>query len=389
MRHPEDVLGTNSRSISLMLRNKPRESPNAPGITKGQSRSKKVLIEEDNYVLSAWDRPEYHNLLLGPRCLRVNAPLPYLQVTNLTALITKGKVMEGTVNRILLRIKAGENERCRDLSFSVTCASTMSFSEGGVLEAPKTEPSVARPPKRLPMLVKQDISTDYTHQTEEGYQLPQAWKPHGGESGQGSLGELTLVVSELDPDEVAFLSFDIFRPLPLQPTIGSTSFDDVGKSTEGSGDMSCWTNFSVNITYHQNRPHQPEGEEDLVTREFQGSVVWTPPIRAMFAVPKGPQKAYPSGSCHPSNLISKGMGLSPTSEPHLEADATRPTSEAGGDEAAAIDGEDVRVRCTLQAEGAAHGLAVKLERVLFEVSQGLCHPPAYFFATLCSFYFWG
>ena len=113
--------------------------------------------------MSTWERPRFHPLSLGPRCIRVHGPIPGITITDMTSAQTRRKVMEGTVNRILLRVRAGPGETCRDLKFSVKCSSAMALTEEGP-DGPtqkeledKADP--ARPPKREPMLVEQDVGS--------------------------------------------------------------------------------------------------------------------------------------------------------------------------------------------------------------------------------------
>ena len=101
---------------------------------KTETNIKRTPFEEDNYISSAWRRPQHIPLTSGPRCLRVLSPLADMIVTNLTESSTGGKALEGTVNRVLLRLKAGLLENCSDVKFKVRSSSFLVSSQG-ILEA--------------------------------------------------------------------------------------------------------------------------------------------------------------------------------------------------------------------------------------------------------------
>lgn len=310
---------------------------------------KKALIEEENYVMSSWARPRFHAFSLGPRCIRVHEPSPDISITDMTGIHTRRRLMEGTINRILIKVQAGKNEICHSLRFSVTCSSTLAVAEetadgpipvkaaGGVSDN-------VSPLKRLPMLVEKDSSIITPIVTEEGYTLPAGWKPKPNSGlGKDGLAAASPVSSVLNAGKSTFLSFDIFRPMPLLPKVGGNPID---------GDPSCWSRYTIRLSYKQGRPdRRPDVQAigDSVTREFSGSVLWCPPLNSHFNVVKGVQKTYPSGIRHPSNRFEENVSV-------MEGD----------DDAVAIDGEDMRMRCALQADEAKYGLAVEVQKVSFE-----------------------
>ena len=118
-----DVSGevNTSRFIEMLIKKKKPKSVAPP---------KRTPFEENNYVESAWARPAYVPLVQGPRCLRVLGPMAHMIVTNLTDALVNGKALEGTVNRILLKLEAGAGECCRDITYKVTCATTVISSDG-------------------------------------------------------------------------------------------------------------------------------------------------------------------------------------------------------------------------------------------------------------------
>jgi len=180
--------------------------------------------------------------------------------------------------------------------------------------------------------------------TEEGYTLPAGWKPKPNSGlGKDGLAAASPVSSVLNAGKSTFLSFDIFRPMPLLPKVGGNPID---------GDPSCWSRYTIRLSYKQGRPdRRPDVQAigDSVTREFSGSVLWCPPLNSHFNVVKGVQKTYPSGIRHPSNRFEENVSV-------MEGD----------DDAVAIDGEDMRMRCALQADEAKYGLAVEVQKVSFE-----------------------
>jgi len=89
-----------------------------------RSGTQRLVMEESNYTAHAWSRPAHHPWCLGPRIIRVLGPRPQMHVTNLTELLTGGKAVEGTVNRIMLKIKAGNEEDCHEVRVRIECKSS-------------------------------------------------------------------------------------------------------------------------------------------------------------------------------------------------------------------------------------------------------------------------
>lgn len=313
--------------------------------------------------MSTWERPRFHPLSLGPRCIRVHGPIPGITITDMTSAQTRRKVMEGTVNRILLRVRAGPGETCRDLKFSVKCSSAMALTEEGP-DGPtekeledKADP--ARPPKREPMLVEQDVTMSSHYFTKEGYALPNQWKPRGGDEESDDVK--SPITADLGSGETAYFFFDIFRPMPLLPKVGNDS-----------DDLSCWTNYTISLSYNQGRPNRrtdtaitdEDGKGDPVARNVSGSLLWSSPLSAQFSPVQGDQKAYPSGSRHPSNKT-----------PDVDPDSNDSFKSFGGSiddisgEAVATDGEEVKIRCHLEADDAKDGLAVNIHQISFRTSD--------------------
>jgi len=303
--------------------------------------NQKPIVEEDDYLSSAWDRPSNFSFSSGPRCLRMLSPRPDLQVTNLTYVETNGNVLEGTINRILLELKAGSTEICRDVKMSVVCDSSILQPDG---ENEQKEDSSSVLVVRCPILVKplDPISEGSSQEVSESH-IPVGWGPYGGPMSQGSNETKTSVVDSLKYGSTAHCSFDLFRPLP--ENIYSVAGSD------GNRDVMCKTNFVVTLTYRQIRPNhaaQIRSHGDLVTKHHSSSVIWSQPIQAETAVSLGPKKMYTSGNRHSSNQISNKV-FAPE---------------------ALVDGEPVILKCSLKGTKATEdGLAVKVDCVTFDMDQ--------------------
>jgi len=337
---------------------------------------KRTPFEEDNYIASAWSRPEHVPFSRGPRCLRVLGPQPEMTVTNLSESVTDGKSLEGTVNRILLKLQAGPTERCTDVKFRVDCFTVLMTPSGSTkrLVAPEKlsselessvnmkDPLFRTPIFVLPSQLSAETSIDY------GYDLPAGWEL--AETGQGYSGTVT---SSMKGGETAFVPLNFFRP-------GALLQEDRNI---------CKTDFYITVSYKQERAagHKPKinrrasrqrpvmsgstkGKEvdagaveqstsvaidavdessDEVSLEFNGSMLWAQPLSATFV--HGVRKMYPSGSRHPSNGVDS----------HASADPD--------DEFALIDGETVTMKCSLQADNAVEGLKTEIVAVRFEVRR--------------------
>lgn len=333
-----------SRSIELtlnsdVLKNDPPENNNA------SKNSRLPVFEKVNYIDIAWDRPDHHSLSLGPRCVRVLRPLPKLKVNNITSLYTEGKVMEGVVNRIMLQVEAGPNERCSDIQYSVTCTNSTLFAESNYT----VEGDVDRPP----FLVIRNESMEKPHTLESGSQLPDKWQPHSSEKSLGSKDVFNKLTDSLEPSKSCYLCLDLFRPSP--------QYEDMDSKPD------CQTDFDVVFSYKQ--VHALSTEDDgKVTRHFKGSVVWYPPLDAKFCVMQGKLRAYPCGSHHPSNQIPNNNSLSSKT---MERDLERESSIINVDaktHVSANNGDEINIRCSLEAKEASYGLGAAIEKISFKVN---------------------
>jgi hypothetical protein len=343
---------------------------------------KRTPYEEDNYVASAWSRPAHVPFSRGPRCLRILGPQPELVISNLTESVTDGKALEGTVNRILLKLQTGQNERCTDVKFSMSCFSVLMTPTGSTKRLVTQEAITAQlsdcsvnmkdPIFRTPSIVVPTPKSSTETPTDYGYNLPPGWEL--AEQGQGYTG---TCASSMKGGEAAYLPLHFFRPATL-----------LQEDTR----MTCKTDFYVTVTYRQERspaqkqkinkraarqrpvmsggnkasgangnpPEQNESSQletsmdkpvdssDEVSLEYSGSVLWAHPLCATFS--QGVRRNQPSGSRHPTNAVSNAVEASPD------------------DEFALFDGETVTVKCSLTAGAEVEGLNTEIVSVRFLVS---------------------
>ncbi|OEU21398.1 hypothetical protein FRACYDRAFT_267922, partial [Fragilariopsis cylindrus CCMP1102] len=171
---------------------------------KMQANTKRTTFEESNYISSAWKRPLSLPMSRGPRYLRLLPPSANMIVTNFTKEMTNGTVLEGTINRIVLKLKAAENETCANVMIRVNCSSVLTTNDGKTKRISVKDDDVStenedvedkkNPRVRTPVLVKQDASSR-TLGTDFGYILPDGWALDG--DGQDGNDEYTMVVPML------------------------------------------------------------------------------------------------------------------------------------------------------------------------------------------------
>lgn len=143
---------------------------------------KRTPFQEENYIASAWSRPHYLPLSRGPRSLRVSGPVPHLTIHNLTEEVTGGRAVEGTVNRIVLKLQAGRDELCSDVRLLMSCFSVL-VTPAGVTKrlvgqeelTPETDNlcDMRNPLFRTPLLVHK--SETEKSLAPNGCSLPEGW----------------------------------------------------------------------------------------------------------------------------------------------------------------------------------------------------------------------
>lgn len=316
--------------ISLKLYNNHRGSFARPNVKDGGA--KRGLLEEDNFIFSSWSRPDVFSINSGPRCLRVLRAQSNLEITNLTSCVTNNKVMEGAVNRILIKLHAGGMEQCRDLKMRVTCSSWVE-SEGheqtSLLDLTENSQSSRIIPNRSPLLVRPCMSKSSVKRD----QIIPGWVPMRGNKEGESQSEWTKVADLLDCNDEIISFFDLYRALP--------DFEDDVNHT-------CKTDFVVTITYKQIRLDQSNKDtnRDSVVQTYDSTVDWCSPFATKFSIISGKEGA-PSGSKHPSNFVSNSNST-------VERNSIN-------------SGNNVGIACSLHSPGADNKLAVEVTQVKFQV----------------------
>eukprot|EP00980_Cylindrotheca_fusiformis_P014353 scaffold3827_cov179-Cylindrotheca_fusiformis.AAC.17 len=347
---------------------------------KTETNIKRTPFEEDNYIASAWKRPRHIPMIRGPRCLRVLSPMPDMVVSNLTEQFTNGKAIEGTVNRILLRLKAGHHEICADVRIKINCSSFLVSPEGKVrrlvdsetaaLQGSETEVSEEDPRVRTPTLLELEPKATGAI-SRFGYKIPVGWSATSRSPKDNSTG-FRPVVATLKSGDSTYVYIDLYRPSPSITNAGnSVQVEDDGEFDQ---DM-CQTDVDVSVSYRQERaapkakqipirrksrmkPGEEsvkEGEDkekaDLVSLEFSSRVRWVSPIAAHFSA--GMKTNHPCGNRHPSNNLPYRGDLSPRAEPEQT-------------EMVVLDGHRVSTKCTLEAVAAEDGFAANIKAIKFE-----------------------
>jgi hypothetical protein len=356
---------------------------------KTAANIKRTPFEEENYIASAWSRPESLKLSLGPRSLRVLPPMPDLTVTDVTEELTGGNALEGTVNRVLLKLTAGEKERCRDIKYKVTCFSVLISPNGAtrrlVSEAALVESegavSMKNPSFRTPSLVAPSEGSSEAVATEHGYSLPRGWRLAG--TGHAFSG---APIASLSNGESGFVTLDFYRPSPLIHTTPASS----GEDSEVGETSLCKTDFYVSLSYRQEGTPRQTGKRSSIRRsvtrprpvmrsssveqsmvdhsdqststktavpdvcyeevslEFTGSIVWAKPLSASFR--RGAKKSYPSG------IVGEALNqITNTTSPSANVDGFF-----------VVDGDDVSTDCVLKADCNVEGLKTEVLAVRFE-----------------------
>ncbi len=323
---------------------------------------KRTPFEEENYLSSAWGRSLGPLVPIGLNCLRVLPPHADMTVINLTEAYTGGKALEGTVNRMLIKLTAGSAEECRNVSVRLSVSSCLVSTTGGITKITGKGSGDAEndswihptnPKARTPVLVREDNSA-VKQMTNFGYETPKGWTPVSGVCEGEEHTDYALLKAKLSAGDSAYAVVDIFRPSPGALTIEDTfeHGEDLEKLTYERS--ICQSDIDVSIQYEQKRivpGTTPEQELDTVVLSLTVPLVWSPPLAASFSPSK--KTTQPSGNRHPSNSI---MGSSIGSESELVL----------------IDGERVTTRCTLEAAAADNGLLVDIDEVSFLVSEICC-----------------
>lgn len=364
-------------------------------VDKKKSRTaaniRRTPFEEENYVSSAWSRPQHVPFKLGPRSIRVLGPEPGLVISNVSSDATKGHALDGTVNRVLLKLEADTGESCENIEISATCFSVLITPTGTTkrlvseeeLMSPETENSLSMADGRwrTPVFVEETASLSDV-QTVNGFDLPIGWK--ASNTGQ----QKTTMINSLQRGQTTHYVMDFYRPSAIQ--IGDPSQQE-DPSKDRLGELSiCKTDFYLTIKYKQIRhretkaplkrgrrrpprrkpvmpskatsgnenippsegttspPDDIEGEDyEDVSLEYSGSVCWINPLVAMFQL--GHSDCTSSGVDSQDNK-SNELELSDQAMPFV-----------------AVSGCRLPLRCTLSSSIAS--LPTEILQVYFEVSD--------------------
>ena len=302
-------------------------------LEESSGESKRASLEEDNFIYSAWSRPECFPISAGPRCLRVLRAQPLLEIIDLTSDSVGKKAMEGTVNRFMLHLKAGAMETCLDLRMRVSCASWVDTVENYDHETIDTGiPSETTAPSRLPILV----SPCYDSLNDSEVDGLPGWRALG--SSEGEISEQWISVAERVGDAGSVTFVDLYRPL---------------SKVEEVTEYHCKTRFTVDIAYKQIRHDQEhrDREHASVVKTYQGTVKWCSPFDTKFDSLPRKEVSTPSGSRHPTNFVG-GDSFSM-------------------DNKTVISGSHVPVTVTLTSREAANNLAVEVNHVSYQVRKYL------------------
>ena len=277
------------------------------------SNVNKRRYEDDNYVMTsnvqAGDNPRF----IGPMCLQLATPRPEIRLENVTGKQTASKAMDGTVNRIYFKIKAGEDEICKNLKLVFSSFSNTHFSHAAY--------------HREATLVLEQSGK------EDG--LPVGWR-------RRTLEESTTVCTHLGPSQTHLFYFDVYRPMP---------------STEiGISDLAadiCVSEYKFELSYEQSRLKQGvagfEGEN--VKFVYASKLEWSSPFTAKFSQGNGlAKKSFPCGSQHPMNKVLN------ESQPEPLVD----------NEFYLVDEEKISLTCTLRAPESQHGLVPEILSLVFQ-----------------------
>jgi len=315
-----------------------------------RSGTQRLIMEESNYTAHSWSRPAHHPWWLGPRVLRVLGPRPHLRVTNLTESVTDRKAVEGTVNRIMLKLEAGGDEDCWDVRVRLKCRSAKKppTSQSPADDAGIEGECIEIEPHQLPIFVQKSAEPMARFVSENGVALPCGWEPRK-DVGTDEAHNATTTISPLVRRGKSLLyPLDVYRPLRNSSTPLTSCDDSV-----------CLTSYEVIVMYRQIRAdkgskRQSDEAGDQVMVMQSGSVEWISPFTAEFAQTNGTKNPFPCGIQHPSNMVP------------LQASSAEPQTPEVGAELIAAHGERVQMRCSLRAKGLGSVIAASVLRVTNE-----------------------
>lgn len=255
------------------------------------------------------------------------------------------------MNRIMLKLEAGSDEDCWDVRVRLKCKSSkkllaQAISESVNHDTAEEEGSTDVEPHRMPTFVQKSADPTVKNVTENGVALPDGWDPRN-DVGTDEYHDVTSTISlHLGAGKSLLFPLDVFRPL-----------DQSSMSPESDASPTCSTTYEVIIMYRQVRAgkkgkNKSDEAGDQVMVMQSGSIEWISPFTAEFSQTNGPQRSFPCGIQHASNMTSHSSAEPPST---------------GGAELIAADGERVQMRCSLGAKGLGSSIAASILRVTNEV----------------------
>ncbi|KAL3810529.1 hypothetical protein ACHAXA_006537, partial [Cyclostephanos tholiformis] len=307
-----------------------------------RSGTQRSLMEETNYTSFSWFRPAHHPWCLGPRVLRLLGPRPRMTVTNITGPLTDFRAVKGTVNRILLHLKAGIDVSCWDVRVSIKCT-TLKKVELATNSALKVG-SINVEPQLNPTFVHRASDPAVKIVTENGVALPSGWEPRKDVGSDESHSPTTSVSPHIGARKSFLFPLDIFYPLDQSLPFKCDAYTSS-------------TSYEVTFTYRQvrsgKRTNKTNDPGDHVVVMLSGIIDWISPLTGEFFPCQGPMKLFPCGIQNSSNM-------------RLEA-SPEPTS-AVGKELIAADGDSIRMRCSLEPSNIGCNVAAAILRVTNKVN---------------------
>ena len=326
--------------------------------TEPAPNTKRTMVDESNYLASAWKRPGSLPLSRGPHSLRLLSPIANLSVTNLTEEATNGKALEGTVNRVVLKLKAGNNEKCENVVIRVKCSSMLTSVDGRekiirLLDNEDNDVDVVdmmNPRVRAPVLVTPD-PTSKIFMTDFGYILPSGWAL-ASDSQDGEDG-YSIVVPTIKAGQEIYAFFDVYRPTPEPINAHTKGNQSIVEDMTKFNDCECETKISVSVLYQQqiiDDVKKPvtlgDSANNSVSLDHDVSILWSSPLSIEFS--SRANEAYPSGNQHPSNIVR---------------DHASPSDS--GKELILIDGGNLFTKGILEPNSSTNGLDIEIDRVQF------------------------
>ena len=328
----------NKTCLAVSIQNHHRGSFPIPSESESDgTNQKRISLEEDNFVYSAWSRPDVFPMHSGPRCLRILEVQSQLEIIDMTSPLVNSKAMEGTVNRFLLKLRSGSTEKCKDLKMKVKCSSWIHSGNVSDEKVSNVADSHSIDSALLPLLVKSTsskISSDKSRFVLPGWEMANIRSSENGSSED----DWVPIADNLNCASEMFCSFNLFKQ--ISPSEDIESVHDHIK-----------TKYTVDISYKQIRLDQRREHThyESVIQTYQGTITWCLPFSTDFRV-LSKSVSSPSGSKHPTNNVS--------------------TQSSPMENRIAASGKFVAVTCSLQSQEAANNLAAQVQSIDFEVSNG-------------------